>query len=225
MALATIKVISAFWTFYSSRDVDVLHLTDEDLVRMPWRNGRGVSEEVAIWPQDAVHARGEGDWRLARTRFSAGGPFSRFDGFERLLVVTEGDGLVLDHGVAAPRRRLRRDETWRFQGEWDTTALLEGGEIADLNVLLKRDVVAGDLEVASLGERRMLLELEPEHTLVHLVAGRLRARLPGEEEAFTLEVGETLWVHAARRGDEAELLGLAPGTRAAVLRVRTVKPT
>lgn len=201
--------------------MEVLHLKPEDAVGMPWKNGRGQSEEIAIWPQDAVFTRGEGDWRMARTRFSAGGPFSRFDGFERLLVVLQGEGLVLDHGRDAPRRRLRRDETWRFAGEWDTTAELEGGEIADLNVLLRRDAVDGDLEVLALGERRLLVELEPEHTLFHLVEGGVRVRLPGEEEACRLAPGDTLWVHEARAGDEGELLGLLAGTRVAVLRVRS----
>lgn len=206
--------------------MEVLHLGEGDAVRMPWKNGRGISEELAIWPQDAVFARGEGDWRLARTRFSAGGPFSRFDGYERLLVVVQGEGLVLDHGSDAPRRRLRRDEVWRFAGEWSTTASLEGGEIADLSVLLKRDAVDGDLEVLALGGRRLLVELEPEHTLFHLLEGGLRLRLPGEDEAFALGAGETLWVHEARPGDEGELLGLEAGTRVAVLRVRgkRVKP-
>lgn len=201
--------------------MELLHLTPLDAVRMPWKNGRGQSEEIAIWPQDAVFARGEGDWRMARTRFSAGGPFSRFDGYERLLVVLQGEGLLLDHGSDAPRRRLRRDETWRFAGEWETTAVLEGGEIADLNVLLRRDAVDGDLEVLALGERRLLVELEPEHTLFHLVEGGVRVRLPGEDEPSTLAAGDTLWVHEARRGDEGELLGLVPGTRVAVLRVRS----
>ena len=86
--------------------MNCLQLAPEDMVSMPWKNGRGTSHELAIWPQEAVFARGEGDWRIARASFREGGPFSRFEGYDRLLVVLAGEGLVLDHGTACPRRLL-----------------------------------------------------------------------------------------------------------------------
>ena len=201
--------------------MNCLQLAPEDMVSMPWKNGRGTSHELAIWPQEAVFARGEGDWRIARASFREGGPFSRFEGYDRLLVVLAGEGLVLDHGTACPRRRLRRNEVWRFAGEWDTTAMLEGGPIDDLNILMRRGRAEGSLELLMLGTRRSVEALEPEHTFLHVVEGACRVRVPGEEEAFELGVGHSLWVHEAREGEECEVEGLEVGTRVAIARIRT----
>jgi len=203
--------------------MECLHLAPEDMAVMPWKNGRGTSRELAIWPQDAVFARGEGNWRIARASVREGGPFSHFEGFDRLLVVLAGEGLVLDHGTACPRRRLRRDEVWRFAGEWDTTALLEGGPIDDLNILLRRGYAEGSLELMLLGARRSVEALEPDHTFVHVVEGSCQVRVPGEEDAFELVTGHSLWVHEARSGEEFEVLGREVGTRVAIARIRSLK--
>jgi environmental stress-induced protein Ves len=86
---------------------ELRHLTAADVRRVPWKNGRGVTEELALWPPGASFERGDFDWRVARAGVDAAGPFSEFPGFDRLLVVTEGEGLLLRHGVAAAVRVAR----------------------------------------------------------------------------------------------------------------------
>lgn len=65
-----------------------------DLVRVPWKNGGGTTAEVA------VHPPGTGfdafDWRISMADVAADGPFSRFPGVDRTLVLAEGRDLVLD---------------------------------------------------------------------------------------------------------------------------------
>jgi hypothetical protein len=67
----------------------------------------------------------------------------------------------------------------------------------------------------------LLEALDPEHTFLHVVEGACLVRVPGEDEAFELGVGHSLWVHEAREGEECEVVGLEVGTRVAMARIRT----
>jgi len=64
-------------------------LKPEDYRRIPWKNGAGVSVDIAV---------GEGEseiWRFGRTPITTDGPFSDYSGFDRLQVLVAGRGLVL----------------------------------------------------------------------------------------------------------------------------------
>ena len=47
---------------------EILHQTSADSRRVPWRNGRGTTEELAIWPAGATLERGDFDWRISKAR-------------------------------------------------------------------------------------------------------------------------------------------------------------
>lgn len=188
---------------------EVLHLTRKDARRVPWRNGRGVTEELALWPAAASFERGDFDGRISRARVDEPGPFSTYPGFERLIVVTAGAGLVLDHGGAAPRARLRSLEPYRFQGEWPTTAEPVSGPVTDFNVLVRRESARAEIEVLRLGARSARVALPGRQAFAHVAAGRVRARVTGEDEPFELESGESLWLSDLAGGEELDGRGLA----------------
>ena len=41
---------------------EFLHLRPGDARRVPWKNGRGVTEELAVWPPEASFERGGKVW-------------------------------------------------------------------------------------------------------------------------------------------------------------------
>lgn len=188
---------------------EVLHLRPGDARRVPWKNGRGVTLELALAPDGASFERGDFDWRISRAAVGADGPFSSFPGFERLLVVTEGAGLVLDHDDGASRCRLRVLEPYRFSGDWNTRAALVEGAVRDFNVLFRRGVVDATVEVLRLGLRRALEAAEGGDVLFLVLSGECRARVSGEEEPFQLATDESLWIREARESDAIELVGCA----------------
>jgi environmental stress-induced protein Ves len=185
----------------------VLHLTARDAREVPWKNGRGVTRELAIWPEDASFEHGDFEWRISTSGVDAAGPFSTFAGFERLLVVTRGDGILLAHGDEAPRARLRPLEPYRFAGGWPTTCELVRGPIADFNVIWRASEWRAEVDASRLGKRRRLETIGPGHALAHVVAGRVVARVSGEEEPFELGVGESLWVQGLAQEAEIDLRG------------------
>lgn len=185
----------------------VHHLTSDDVRRIPWKNGRGVTDELASWPPGATFERGDFDWRVSKAAVSEPGPFSVFPGFDRILVVTDGDGLLLAHGDRAARARVRRYEPYRFSGDWPTTAELSRGAVADFNVLTRRGNVEADVQVLRLGRRSAREALVPGHAFVHVLGGPVRARVSGEEEPFAIRLGESLWVCDAEAFDEMDFSG------------------
>lgn len=198
---------------------DVRLLSRDDVRRVPWRNGRGVTEELALAPEGASFEHGDFHWRVSRAAVDANGPFSSFEGFERVLVLLDGDGLLLDHGTRAPRVRLRTGEPYRFSGAWPTSAELVGGAVRDFNVVFRPEHASAEVEVLRLGRRRARLVADATTVLVHVPEGALTARVTGEERSFELSAGSTLLARSLQTSDELDLVGSADSTRALVVRI------
>ena len=111
----------------------------EEHRRMPWKNGLGVTEEIAIAPDGAALA----DpflWRLSSALVQADGPFSLFPGYDRTLVVVDGAGMILD--VDGKRTTLARlGDPFVFPGEASVMSTLSEGPIRDFNVMALRGKV------------------------------------------------------------------------------------
>lgn len=195
-------------------------LRPDDYRVTPWKNGRGRTLEIALWPAGASFERGDWSWRLSAAGVAEDGPFSSFAGCRRALVVTQGEGLVLSHGAAAPRARLRPLEVYAFEGAWPTQAELVGGPVRDLGLIWRPDRCrSAGLSVLRLGARRVLEELAAPTCCVHALGHALRVRVPREEQPFTVEPGSTLWLEELPRGEEIELLGLGDASVAALAAV------
>lgn len=202
---------------------ETLHLSPADARRTPWKNGRGETLELALYPPEASFERGDFLWRISRARIEEDGPFSSFVGFDRILIVVEGEGLVLAHGGSAPRARLRPLEPYRFSGDWPTAGELVRGPVADFNVVTRRGAVSAEVQALPLARRRAREPLSTEHAFVHVLAGALFARVTGEEEPFDLVAGDSLWVRDPRPGDELDLTGRGEGTSALLVRLDGVR--
>jgi environmental stress-induced protein Ves len=184
--------------------LEIRHLTPADARRVPWKNGRGVTEELVLWPPDASFERGDYAWRIACAGVDTAGPFSLFPGFDRLLVVTSGEGLALRHG-AGPPVRVPRLQLHRFSGDEATTAELLAGPVADVNVLLRRGRVAAGLSVLRGAGRE---PLGGGHVFLHLVQGTSDVRVAGGAPV-ALAAHESLWIRGGSASESLELAGAA----------------
>ncbi len=200
----------------------VRHLTSEDVVLQPWKNGRGVTRELAIWPPGSTLAHGDFEWRISCSVIESPGPFSKFAGFDRVLVITRGTGLSLAHGEDAPRARLRTFEPYRFSGEWTTRCDLVAGAVEDLNVISRASQCRVHVEVSRLGDRRTRETIGPGHAFAHVLSGRVIARVMGEEEPFELEAGESLWAQSLGKEEEIEVAGMSSDTVVVLIGIAAV---
>ncbi|MFG2663779.1 HutD family protein [Streptomyces sp. NPDC048387] len=106
-----------------------------DRTAAPWKNGGGVTREIAAGPEGA--GTEDFDWRVSLAEVSADGPFSRFPGVDRTLTLAEGAGMELT--LAGARRRL--DERYvpgDFPGDEPTDCRLLDGPVVNFNVMYRR---------------------------------------------------------------------------------------
>lgn len=180
--------------------------------RMPWKNGGGVTTEIAIAPAGAT--LDHFDWRVSTAQVDAAGPFSRFAGMDRSLAVIAGGRLTMHRADAEAVTLAPGEAPARFPGEADVHATLDA-PLSDFNVMTRRDAWAHHAEAVALaaGERRSLPRLHAGmQWLVYCVHGALSI---GAED---VPQGAAAWLDAegdadtvvARVGSVGYLVALWP---------------
>ncbi|MGW0884725.1 HutD/Ves family protein [Streptomyces sp. NPDC002671] len=101
----------------------------------PWKNGGGVTSEVAARPEGA----GTGDfvWRVSLADVAQSGPFSVFEGVDRIITIVDGPGMALTVD-GAPHVMATPYEPFAFSGDSGTLCELLGAPIVDFNVMVRR---------------------------------------------------------------------------------------
>ncbi|MFI1942252.1 HutD family protein [Streptomyces virginiae] len=109
-----------------------------------WKNGGGVTREIAAWPEGA--GMDDFGWRVSLAEVGADGPFSAFPGIARTLTLAEGAGMDLT--VAGVRRVVdERFAPQDFPGDEPTDCLLLAGPVVNFNVMYRRDAVEAQTAV------------------------------------------------------------------------------
>lgn len=111
-------------------------LRASDHRQMPWKNGGGVTTEIAVAPPLASVA--DFDWRISMATVASDGPFSRFDGIDRTLTVLSGEGLELTVEGAPLVRLTPAGKPYPFPGDAAALAKLIAGPVTDFNVMTRR---------------------------------------------------------------------------------------
>lgn len=107
-----------------------------DHKRMPWKNGKGETVEIAVFPPDA--SIDDFDWRISTATVAEDGPFSIFPGIDRTLSVLTGEGIVLSVEGAEAVELKPSSAPYAFPADARTAARLLDGPITDLNVMTRR---------------------------------------------------------------------------------------
>ncbi|MFJ6050729.1 HutD family protein [Streptomyces sp. NPDC092307] len=140
-----------------------------------WKNGGGVTREIAVWPEGA--GMDDFGWRVSLAEVGADGPFSAFPGIARTLTLAEGAGMDLT--VAGVRRIVdERFAPQDFPGDEPTDCLLLAGPVVNFNVMYRRGAVEARTAVVR-GE--LALTVPPGDTLlVAALEGSALLERPGD---------------------------------------------
>ena len=131
---------------------------------MPWRDGGGVTTEIAIDPAAAT-VSSNFTWRLSSARVEASGPFSRFPGCLRDLVLLEGAGFELTVGSRTFDFCDFLNPV-RFSGDDSTRARLLQGPSVDLGLIWDPHRIRAEVSTLRVGEDRLRVDLAPTTLLV-----------------------------------------------------------
>lgn len=123
--------------------INVTHLPAFEYRRMRWKNGLGWTREILRVPEgggtDAF------DWRLSIAEIDHDCVFSTYPGYQRSLVLLEGQGMMLD--FADGRQKLLEPPHGRadFSGDDELNCRLIDGPTRDFNLIWHPQRVAAEL--------------------------------------------------------------------------------
>jgi environmental stress-induced protein Ves len=137
-----------------------------DMKPQPWKNGMGVTREIARFPVDA----GSDDfiWRISVAEVNSAAPFSTFPGIDRQIVLLDGDGFTMtldgrqQHALTTPL------EPFAFAGEAQVDVAMAGGATRDFNLMVRRAAASGRVEVITRPGSHVM---PPDGILVYLARG------------------------------------------------------
>jgi environmental stress-induced protein Ves len=115
------------------------------LTATPWKNGGGITRELACYPAGA--SMSDFIWRVSIADVGQSGPFSSFPGIERIITLLDGDGMQLQFENGARHDLTTTLVPYAFRGEDALHAQLAGSPSRDFNLMWRRDTAHGSVEV------------------------------------------------------------------------------
>ncbi|MDM0046673.1 HutD family protein [Variovorax dokdonensis] len=154
-----------------------------DLPAMPWKNGGGSTREIACWPP----GRGLNDfgWRASIATIAAPGPFSVFEGVDRVITLLDGDGVRLVDATGAIDHRLDTPGApFGFSGDVGIDCEMLGAASQDFNIMVRRGLWVAQVD--------RMTDAAPVPAMPHGVLLALRGDWSVEGHAPLMQ-GDGLW--------------------------------
>ena len=141
-----------------------IHLFERaQLHASPWKNGGGVTREIACHPPQA--GMQNFDWRISIAHIARDGDFSVFAGVDRVITLLEGGGVHLSSADSSALHALDTPlQPFAFSGDAAVHGRLLNGDCHDFNVMTRRGVCQAEVRV-----------LRRDETLLPAPAGLLMA--------------------------------------------------
>lgn len=169
-------------------------LRQEDYRVMPWKNGGGITTEIWVSPPGSGLAGAPFHWRVSIADVAADGPFSKFPGFDRHIMLLDGQGMRLDtEENGSIELALYRPAA--FSGDWAVTGKLVDGPVRDFNLMVARHFGRGSLACQRLtaplpligdGTTRLIHAIDGELSLAGHIIGSGETAILAETESGVL---------------------------------------
>jgi len=175
-----------------------------DYREQPWKNGGGLTREIAVAFADDASKRVL--WRVSLATIDRDGPFSEFRGYDRTIVALDADPVELE--VDGTSVLLERGQAHEFRGEARVACRLRGTATRDLNAMTLRNAFVHDVEIVTSAQRFVLDE--DEIAFVYAIEGDTAV------ENTPCAAGDTIWLQ------EADAIDVRTGGSAAVIRITPI---
>lgn len=116
------------------------------LAPQPWKNGAGLTREIAVGPRGAGSI--DFDWRISLAEVVGDAPFSTFPGIDRCITLLRGAGMrLVSHDASVDHRLDQPLAPFRFSGDLGLNATLFDGACSDFNVMTRRGAWSAEVSV------------------------------------------------------------------------------
>lgn len=165
---------------------------------MPWRNGGGITTEIAIAhlagdplaPLDPAAAEQQRRflYRVSIADVASDGPFSRFGGYDRHIMLLEGAGMTIDCGAHGSIDLTRPLDPRTFSGDWDVVGALVAGPVRDFNLMVDRATASSSLEVRAFDRVESIACPRGDTCVIHVLEGALEGASAGDTLVIEADV-------------------------------------
>ena len=145
-------------------------LSPKDYKKMPWKNGKGTTTEIAIYPPDSTLNANNFIWRLSSAEISESGNFSEFSDCNRSLIISSGNGVRLT--FSDNEKTLLAGEVFNFDGSKKIHCALINGPVHDVGLISKKDHVRTEFQL--LEKNLKEYKLQKGTHIILSVAGKVR---------------------------------------------------
>ena len=190
-------------------------LRARDQPASPWKNGGGMTRQIAAFPEGAGLT--DFDWRVSLATVAAPGPFSTFPGVDRLMLVL-GGRLTLEMAGMKPVTLDGASPPFSFPGDAPVSALAPATPVTDVNVMVRREGFTARLERRRIAGTAAVVSQDV--TLILARVGGVAVGLAGRADVLGA-------LDAARvEGARGALIRLRPAATAdvVVVHVNAVRP-
>ena len=160
-------------------------LRSADYPALPWKNGRGVARQIAVFPAGAGYETL--DWQVSRPTIERDTPFSKLPGLDRQLMLVSGKGLILRDSTASKiesdfEQRIDHPlEPFAFRGDWAVDCVLTDGPVEVLNVMTRRGRCGARIEIREVGAPALARKPADETLIVYAADPLTAYGIWGEE--------------------------------------------
>lgn len=161
-----------------------------DVPATPWKNGGGVTRELAVWPQ----ASSDWAWRMSVADVVQDGPFSTFEGIDRWFAVLGGAGVQLQMaGQSYPLTSA--DAPFFFNGATPVDCRLLDGKTVDFNLMLRRSSASAQMQRVSGRFEKLLDASQISPKVIAICTGCTGATVRFDQQNMVLPASSLAWMH------------------------------
>jgi uncharacterized protein len=129
-------------------------IPQSSLVEGRWRNGQGVSWEIASFKKEGA---ADFSWRFAKARIDNDVPFSIYPGMDRIFMMIEGQGMDLEFEGGKVLQVHEKFVPHPFSCDVPLVCKLRGGPSLDLNLFTARGKFRANCEVKKIRTSEKLM--------------------------------------------------------------------
>ncbi len=154
------------------------------LVEGRWRNGQGVSWEIASYKQDGA---ADFSWRFAKARIDNDVPFSIYPGMDRIFMMIEGGGIDLEFEGGEVLQVHEKFVPHEFSCDVPLVCKLLDGPSLDLNLFVARGKWRAGSEVVVI-DGKLQFNFPDQITLIYALEGNCTVA------GYALAAGDTVTI-------------------------------